>query len=202
MRVINEDTILKNGKTFAQTLSDRINSKKENPLSFEGVFGDLSDCVFEGSLLDLDNTKINSLKGCPKKIEGWLSLWNLPLLKSLDFFPKEISLGKNIFVDLHHIPEMRRFSFEALKGAGEIYINATGVNFNYNRNFLIDLASSFLEFRRSKGSYHNIFVVHLDHNNDVKEHLSLDLDRMESVYELYEKVGFNQIKLERALKLL
>ena len=202
MREIHDQTILENGKTFVKTLSDRVNSAENNPdpLSFEEIFGNLSDCIFKGGL-NLDHLRLNSLKGCPSKIEGWFSLWNLPFLKTLDFFPEEISSGHNLFVDFHHIPAMRHVDFKKYEGVGEIYVNTEDIDFTPDRDFTISLASSFLEFRRSRGSFCNVFVS-LDNDSDTRDYLDLDFGQMELIYELYEKVGFNQVKLDRALALL
>ena len=188
MREINENTIIKNGKTFAATREDR-DQNDESSQTFEEVFGDLSDSVFVGNL-DLDSLNLSSLKGCPSKIKaGNFYIGFAPELKSLDHFPVEINKGYELFISNHLIQDLTAKDIKIYKDLQIVIWDDSSDLFN-EKNILFN----FSEYRRINGSFSRISAG--------LDPIEFYFPNLERLYSVYEKLGFDREKFERALELL
>ena len=195
MREITEFSKIKNHKTFADIIESRINLESSS-VSFEDLFGDLSNCSFQGCL-NLTNLNLNSLKGCPKEVSGgFLSIEYNPNLESLDFFPQKLCggvLGMDFYIDFHAIGEVEKIS-AIIKNLNTI------ICFNNKENFSeIDIALSFFDLRFVKGNYNFLSARNKELGDFEKK---LDYDTLERIYDLYRKLDYDKEKLIRVLKLL
>jgi len=95
MIALNQYYKLESGETFEEIRKYRVEKSVQishataDAKSFQEIFGDLSNCVFVGSL-DLSNLNLNSLEGCPQCVSESLVLDQNPNLTSLKHGPKEI----------------------------------------------------------------------------------------------------------------
>jgi len=186
MRKINKYGIFKNGISFTNIISSRALSNGVS-ISFEELFGDLSDCIFMGDL-NLGDLNLNSLKGCPKKIEdGFFSIENNPELKTLDYFPIELDAGNTIFVDCSLIELFLKLDISTYK---DLYLYLAGNKLS-NKEIAVQLS----KMRKARGSFNFI------HKGSFKSS-SKALPEIEKFYKLYEKVSFNKEKFDRLLELL
>ena len=190
MRIITNRSKLENGLIFSDILNSRV-KKREKATSVEQLFGDLSDCVFEGDL-DLSTLNLNSLKGCPKEVRaGFFSIEDNPNLKTLDFFPEKLAAWDIIYIQDSLLEQLAKVDINIYKSSYIYLIGDLIANKDNVINFVVYLS----EIRRLRGDFK--FIHRGSFRNRSKTCSSL-----EELYQLYKRVGFDQIKLERALKLL
>ena len=188
MHTITNATKFSCGSTFSNFLFSRRQSDRATPASFEQLFGDLSNSVFSGDL-NLGDLNLNSLKGCPKKIEdGYFSIENNPELKTLDYFPEDLDTGNTIFVDSSLLELFLKLDISTYKDS---YFYLTGGGTLPNK----DLAIYLSRIREARGDFEFI------HEGSLPRHSETCSD-IEKLYKLYEKVGFDRTKFDRALELL
>ena len=203
MLEINENTVIKNGKTFKEinfNLENRLydNNSRREPKSFEEIFGDLSDCIFVGDL-NLNSLGLHSLKGCPQRIRyGNLHIAYNPDLLSLDYFPKKITDRFELFVDFDIVHELKNLDISVYKEL-RIYINFKisfdMVLFN-KKDILKKIVYSLSDYRAVNGSFAEVSGFF---SSDIK---SFNRVEFEKLYQLYERVGLNQEKFNRVVELL
>lgn len=91
------DTEVQKAKSFVGLGLPRFVGGELNLHGFKHIVNleGLPDAV--GSLIIIGFTKLNSLKGCPTKVENKLSISGCPALKGLDYLPEHI--GGSIFIN-------------------------------------------------------------------------------------------------------
>ena len=205
MREINKDTIIKNDKTFDTIKWARSDSEnKIGAVSFEELFGDLSNCIFQGNL-DLTELNLSSLKGCPQEVEhGYFSISSNSNFKNLDHFPKKLSSGYSLFVDYRSALLLEYVDINIYKNSGlVIYEDSKAImsdimsDHNYSNEFHKSIVISLINFREANGDFSKI-----EWWGDSQLSFSWSYSELEKFYEIYKKVDFNQEKFNRAIELL
>ena len=194
MEKIGYESLLKDYKGFQKLREDRqikISSADfVKPASFEDIFTNLSNCIFIGDL-DLSGLKLSSLKGCPAVVEnGHIDISDNEELENLDFFPSQLDFSRSLYVDYYVLQLLKGVSVESYKGCAiAIHDHEFGLSdFEKSKNICIALS----DLRKVNGDFKNVLV-----KNPV-----MDYAEIEKLYKIYEKVDFNQEKLDRALELL
>ena len=198
MREIDIKTVAKGNQTFFEIIKTRAREHSK-PASFQEIFGDFSDCLFEGDL-DLDRIGLNSLKGAPKTIRGgYFCLENNPNLKTLKHIPEIVSStdAKNssnlmwLYIDNKHSETLNFVSSATLKNLYKISVYT-----EYFRPSEEDIVANFSSYRMLKGTFQAI-----DFNLD-KRSAPIDIQKLERLFSVYEKVGFDRDKYFRAVSLI
>ena len=184
-------SILPNGKTFGEIMTDRCRNKPSQQ-SFESLFGDLSGYIYSGTL-DLSLLNLSSLKGCPKTIRGgYFSIDRNPNLENLDYFPENIDNEEGFFLDYQNLPLLKNLDINLYKDAQVILMISKEDKSACKKEIVL----AFSEFRKINGNFDNFGLT----GANVAQTFSIE--EFEKLYLIYEKVGFNWEKFERALKLL
>ena len=186
MSTIGKDTILSNGKTFEETLLSR-RKNVTTPQSFSEVFEDFSDYIFEG-VLNLSNLNLCSLEGCPQTFTGsQLAIFGNPNLKNLNFFPKYTPSLNNIYIDNDTLSIIESLNVE-------IYKNRSLITMSVGKGAAVSEESICLNlfgFRRLNGDFKKV----------KRPTLTLDYVKLEKLYAVYKKVGFDRERFNRVLEL-
>ena len=199
MKEINSNTMLKNGKKFWEVSNIRWLNEESAwpPQSFQEIFGDLSDCVFVGDL-DLSNIGLNSLQGCPQKVKGG----NFQIsrnfdLKSLDYFPTEITKDFKIAIDFDLIYKLKDLDISIYRDLGiNIFYGAYYDKKISKEEVFKKIAHTLSEYRGANGSFNRVF------GKSVNPDISLDYIEIERFYRIYKKLDFDLEKFNRAVALL
>ena len=198
--------------TFSEIKDQRIEEVKfiaSTPKSFIDIFGDLSSREFDDPL-ELNDLDISSLRGVPTRIVGRFQIDFAKSLKDLEDCPKAV----NNFFSVEASDNLA-----TLKGISGLEINTdsgkSGILYlrnNQNLTDISDLSETTLDMcqwvyltgspvsavdivkamglkRQSNGSWNFL-------DSDPKE------SKLEKLYLVYEKLGFDREKFERALELL
>ena len=193
-KVLKETSIIKDEKTFFDIVIDRA-SDNEDDKSFKEIFGDLSDFDFSGDLR-LAGLNLNSLSGCPHSVSnGYFSIDDNPKLHSLEYFPRIFASDQShsVYIDSQCVKEFANIPIGYYKHSRDICIRATAECHPED----LDLVLSFLKFRGIREDFYSICAFNKDQDGD----FSLDYDRLEFLYNTYEKVGFSAEKLKRFVEL-
>jgi len=186
MRVIDNNSILRNGKTFKEL---RDFARKSNvALPFETIFGDLSECAFSGNL-SLRGMSLTSLKGMPFEIrDGLFDCSSLAKLESLEYFPKKLAANKIVYISLtSYIPCFKFLEPETFENCEIVIIEESLLT-------PIEAVVIFSNFRKRQGGFSN-----LRNRFDYPAYQSSNLEKL---YNLYEKLHFDQEKFFKLEKLL
>ena len=207
--VLTGNIVLENNKTFLKTIqSRRDNYHKVSKTSFLNIFGDLSQHKTESArgIFNLIGLKINSLKGLPQNISSSLYLDNNDF-KNLDFFPSYI--GDSISIQYCE-------NLESLKGIENLKdkINSNlSLGSNPKLKDILDLFPSvvadsqgFVNLENTQVEKADIVKVFYLRRRNLGDFSFLKSDysaeELERTYFVFEKVGFDPEKFDRALALL
>jgi len=216
--IIADNSTLKNGRTFWRTAISRSIAVKmgAEAQSFKEIFGDLSGAFFSESL-DLSNLNLNSLKGCPKKIKGErFDISGNPNLQTLLNAPA-LDPHVEIFVDSSLLLETIRVCKICNNFGGQIVVtlndNTTQSEFEdflmsvILTIFRIDdktvdpekIASRIFYTAATKSPSNGYFLSIFKESKIVNLYF---YGLYKKLYEIYNKVGNDRGKLNRALELL
>ena len=166
-----------------QHFEDALKNCSKTGGSFKNYFGDLSKMIFQGSL-DLSSLNLTSLEGCPTEVVGEFNIRNNPELKSLKHFPK-LNGNRPLHINTHHFKELRRLDNDLWSQISHIkYIGDPIPN--------IDIVTTMLHFKLLGGNFPIKRVGHPLQENE----------ELEKLFNIYKKVGFQEIKFRRAVSLL
>ena len=192
MTDVDKNTILFNGETFEKNIILRrteYNSNCSEPKSFKEIFGDLSDSTYNGTL-DLSRLNLNSLEGCPKRILGGDFMINInSYLYDLNFFPEKLARNCKLYLGFHMAPFLKEVSINSYKNSIILF---TGLLNSKKKDKLI--VENLADFRKANGSFEKLRFS--------RSNQPPDYERLEKLYHIHKKVGFDQEKFERALELL
>jgi len=194
MRTITKKAILINNKTFEEIREDRaFLSGLVPPSSFKDLFGDLSDSIFQGNL-DLSGLNLDSLKGCPLNISGgYFCISNNRALKSLDYFPEDIDPDYGLFLDYDALLQLDSLDMNIYKNLHiTLFDSSTHLD---SKEVSKNIVKILYESRRINGNFNKVTWPFFSN-------FSLDYHKLEIFYSIFEKVGFDREKFDRALELL
>jgi len=186
MNIMNHNSVI-NGYDFSDTLNDRYRNSKK-PLSFKEVFGDLSDYIFEG-YLDLGSLNLTSLEGCPSVIKGeYFAIDRNPNLATLNFFPSKLEIDM-LYLDHHSVEDLKTVNPHIFEG----------MKFFLSGSQLFNLKYIVLQLEEVRKL--NVDFNFIQNGSFSKEDSDINIE-LERIYSIYEKVGFDQEKLDRAMELI
>jgi len=194
MREIDENTIIKNGKSFNQLKAIALRASSPLEASFEEVFGDLSDTRFCGTFA-LDELDLISLKGCPAEVISrakgrYISTQGNPSLTDLSYFPDVSNYIGTIFLSSHQLFSETRISKNNLEKTQHISLDWT-IDFT-----AVDLVHFFLQLGEIPYGFSKIQRAFLPSGK------SFEVENLYQIYNIYKKVNFDREKLNRTLALI
>jgi len=209
MRKINFLTTTESIKSFKQVEETRRSLFKAqesdlSPISFKEVFGDFSDCVFYGEL-DLSGLNLNSLEGCPCEVRhGDFHIDSNPSLESLEFFPKKLPSGEALIIDLKHLALLATIDPVSYKDINYLTVNANGQLVGSTDKKHIEIVVAMENFVKVRGieAFKTFVLANFLKTKQNKGLQPINPKKLEKFYLIYEKVGFDQEKLKRAIELI
>ena len=204
MKLLVDTTILKDGRSFQETLANRKlklaeDIKNQKAFSFKDIFGDLSSYTYKGGFLDLSNLNLNSLEGCPRRVsESEFKISNNCNLTSLKYFP-EVTDFYIISLDYSATNSFNELDLDNYRNAEGIICVITEPQEVNLKTLKIQLVTSFSKLRGLHGNFNGLDILTYDPELQAE---TVDKEAFESLYILYEKLNFDKEKLIRVVELL
>ena len=205
MEEIDNDTIIKNGKTFHELAEQRRaflkkhGTTEENSLSFEEIFDDLSRFFFSVSM-SLNLLNLSNLKGAPDSFTGsYISLEDNPYLKDISDIP-DSPFQVTLYLDIENSELFCQIMEDRIKNFNRIQLSSNSKELNSSA-LNSDIVALVDNFSSLKDIIENGFekLYYLVPN---KGYQKFNYAYMDRIYSLLRKLNFNKNKLKRALDLI